>query len=187
MKFLGSIFLVPAGLCLLLGGCATAVDPSDTSLSMVFGYIDMTTAPVTLKEVLIRRYSRPTITLEAAVERNTWTERGGLFWHLGVEPGTYQIYSFGDGKDSYDYGDESQNGTAIRIEKPGLYFMGSYSYTIKPRKTPGPEEFYLTPTASQHEAELLERLIRVMESKKDDKVYVRQYGWLTKRLAELKR
>ena len=65
--------------------------------------------------------------------------------------------------------------------------MGSYAYTIKPRQIPGPEEFYLKPTASQHEAELLERLIRVMDSKNYDRIYPRQYGWLKKRLSELKR
>ncbi len=186
MKLFRLLFLLPAGLWILLSGCATTVDPKDENLSMIYGYIDMSAAPSVLKEVSIRE-DGGWGNVDTAVERNAWTERGGMFWHLGVEPGSYQIHSFGDGKNRYKYGKDGQSGTTIRIEKPGIYFMGSYAYTIKSKQTSGSDGFDLKPTASQHEVELLERLIKIMESKKDDKVYVRQYGWLKKRLSELKR
>ncbi|MDH4235590.1 MAG: hypothetical protein OEV15_10715 [Gallionella sp.] len=188
MKFFHLLFLLLTGLGILLSGCATPpVDPSDETVSMIYGYIDMSAAPSALKEVSVRRYSEPAGNVDTNVERNAWAERGGLFWQLGVRPGIYQIYSYGDEKNRFIYNEERQSETAIRIEEPGLYFLGSYSYPVKSAQRSGVDALDLKVAKSPSEVNLLERLIKMMESKKDDRVYLRQYGWLKMRLSELKR
>lgn len=189
LGFLKSIHVVLlAGLVIILSGCATApVDPQDETVSMVYGYIDMKAAPSALKEVSIRRYSEPVGNIDTSVERNAWTERGGLFWQIAVKPGTYQIYAYGDDKTHFIYNGQRLSETAIRIDAPGLYFMGSYSYPIKLDQSSESDPPDLKLVRSPSEVELLERLVKMMELKKDDLVYLRQYGWLKMRLSELKR
>jgi len=188
MRFFGLLLFLPAVLGILFSGCATPpVDPLDETVSMVYGYIDMSAAPSPLKNVSIRRYSKPTGNVDATVERNVWTERGGLFWQLGVRPGTYQIYAYGDDENKFIYRMGKQGDGAIRVDEPGLYFMGSYLYPSKLTQSRDPGNLDLKLVGSPSEVELVERLIKVMESRQEDLMYLRQYSWLKKRLSELKR
>jgi len=188
MRFVRLLSFLPATLGILLSGCATPpVDPWDETVSMVYGYIDMSAAPSPLKVASIRRFSEPVSDVDTTVERNAWTERGGLFWQLGVKPGTYQIYAYGDDENKFIYRMGKQGDGAIRVDEPGLYFMGSYLYPSKLMQSRDPGSLDLKLVGSPSEVELVERLIKVMESRKEDLIYLRQYSWLKKRLSELKR
>lgn len=183
MKILRSLrLLLPVALLVILSGCAS-VDPKDETLSMVYGYMGghaTLTSPITwgkLKDV------GPSAEIyDLNVERDFW-ERGGLFWHMGVKPGTYQLGDFGVPNGTYEYGKSSKNITTFRINQPGLYYMGSYWHTHVGKVIVSGFEVKKINTPT--EREIVQRLIKLFETEGDDKVYVRQYNLLKKRLAQL--
>src|SRR5687767_10224702 len=102
----------------LVAGCATteSVDPKDTSTSLVFGYFDAKDAPSSVDWVSIKQYG-------AASGYYNVSTKNGLFWHVGVEPGSYQVEKFGGVKRllifgsevEYNYGTRGRNETAVRV------------------------------------------------------------------------
>lgn len=174
----------------LLGGCATTepVDPNDERMSLVFGYFDVKDAPSSVDWVSIKRYG-------AGPEYYHAGMKDGLFWHVGVNPGSYQVEKFGGVKRvlifgnavEYNYGTRGRNETAVRIVRPGIYFMGSHRYVVHEGGLFQPDQFEMQPAKSPTEKELLARLIAELESDKELRVYTRQIGLAKKRLAELSR
>jgi hypothetical protein len=184
MKFFLSAFLLPTVLLTLFSGCATnSIDPKDETLSMVYGYMGGNSSlfgPMTwgnLKEI-----RQPAAYHKLNVVRN-FSERGGMFWHMGLKPGSYQMDDFGLPNGTYLYGKASKNITAIRITEPGLYYMGSYWHENNSKIIV--IGFDIKRINKPTEREIVQRLIKEFESEGNNKVYVRQYNLLKKRLAEL--
>lgn len=185
MKFIRSIFLLPVVLLMLLSGCATnPIDPKDDSLSMVYGYMGGNASLFgPIKWAKLKENRKPAIYHELKIERE-FTERGGIFWHIGLKPGSYQLDDFGLPDMIFYYGKVDKNDTVIRLTKPDIYFMGSYWHESN-NKIFSQSTFDIKRINKPTEREIVQRLIKVFESEGDNKVYVRQYNLLKKRLAEL--
>jgi hypothetical protein len=176
------------GLALVVGGCATSgppVDPKDDTRSIVFGYFDMTDAPSGVEWVSLKLYGDKPVWYTLPV-------KDGLFYHVGIEPGAYQVEKFGKNpgflsntKYVYNFGTRGRNETARRIDKPGLYFLGAYKYVKHPTGWFEQGKFEMQPIRTPSEKELLTRLIKILESDGDLRAYSRQLALAKRRLAEL--
>ena len=173
-------------LALLVGGCATSdpIDPKDPNLSLVYGYIDMEDAPSSLGWVHIMLYDGKNKGYFTGVH-------DGLFFHLGVKPGPYQVDRFGrhptfwsNTEYSYDFGTRGRNETAVRIDTPGVYFMGAYKYVDVHTGWFEQGKFRMERTTTPNERELLTRVLAILQ--KDDAQYTRQIDSVRQRLAQLR-
>lgn len=180
--------LAIVGFVFILTGCAsTMVDPKDETLSLVYGYVDMSDGPSKLEWVSIKQYSGDS-------GWYTVPAKDGLFWHIGVEPGSYQVEKFGGTggfflarrEHEYNFGTKGRNETAIRISTPGVFFMGAYKYVDHPGGFLKQDKFDMKPTKEPSEKELLQRLIKELESDEEMRPYVRQINLAKKRLASLR-
>lgn len=175
---------------LSLAGCAgggVPVDAKDETLSLVYGYFDMTDAPSRVDWVRLKDY-----TAKGEIDGYTIAAKDGLFFHVGVEPGSYQVESFGsDGgffatPVRYSFGGKGRNVTATRIQKAGLYYLGAHKYVKHPGKGFfDPDRFDMQPVKTPGEKEVLQRLVQRLESDKGLASYTRQLQLAKKRLAEL--
>ena len=89
---------------------------------------------------------------------------GGLFFHVGVEPGSYQVDKFGvssflRGEHQYNFPRQGGGGTTARIEKPGIYFRGAYKYKSVKSGMFEQAKFGIERVPTPVEAELLQRLL----------------------------
>jgi hypothetical protein len=119
----------------------------------------------------------------------------GLFFHVGIRPGSYQVDRFGGMGGiplltrrpfEYDFGGKGRNRTATRIHRPGVYFLGAHRYVNHAGK--GffeADRFDMAPAKSPGEKELLQQLIQHLEADRELARYTRQIERLKKRLAEL--
>jgi hypothetical protein len=185
-----SAFLCSATLLSLsLGGCAgTPIDPKDDSVSLVYAYFDMADAPSNLEWASLKRYGE---------KENLWysmAAREGLVFHIGIGPGSYQIEKFGGmggipllTRKPYEYlfGTQGRNDTAIRITKPGVYFLGTYKYVDHPGGLFKADKFAMKPLPAPSERDVLQRLITLLESDSELKIYGRQIALAKRRLSEL--
>jgi hypothetical protein len=176
MKFFRGFTL---GLALLLAGCGSApVSSTDESLSLVFGYFDMKDAPTKAQWVGLKQYgSKDAGTYRISVD-------DGLFFHVGVEPGSYQVDKFGGssflrGEYVYNFGGKGRNSTSIRIQKPGVYFLGAHRYVAHAGK------FDMQPAKSPTEKEVLQRVVKQLEADRSLAPYTRQLKLARERLAQL--
>jgi hypothetical protein len=189
---LARLWLPTLVMALTLTGCASAppVDTRDETRSLVFGYFDMADAPSKVEWVSLRRYD--------AQKPGEWYAlevKDGLFFHVGIAPGSYQVEKFG-GKGGipllttrqfeYNFGSKGRNATAVRIREPGLYFLGAHQYVNHAGKGMfAPDKFEMVAVKTPTEKELLARLVKVMESDKELSAYARQLGLAKRRLARL--
>jgi hypothetical protein len=188
MKLLRWLF--PLVLALGIGGCASnsPVDPKDESLSLVYGYFDMKDAPTSLDWVSIKQYG---------TKDGGWyhlSAKDGLFFHVGVEPGSYQVDKFGGTggmlltrrEVEYHYGGKGRNATAVRIARPGVYFLGTHQYVNHAGKGFfAPDKFEMKPARSPTEKEVLRRVIERLENDKELAGYTRQLRLAKQRLSQL--
>jgi len=187
-------WLLPFLFPLLIAGCASTpdpVDPKDETVSLVFGYFDMKDAPSSLDWVSLKKYG-------GKAEDGGWytiSAKEGLFFHIGIEPGSYQVDKFGGMGGiplltrrpfEYNYGGKGRNATAIRINKPGVYFLGAHQFVNHAGK--GffeADRFDMKRTPAPGEKELLKRVIQQLETDKEHAGYTRQLRQAKQRLAEL--
>ena len=184
--------IVMAACVLAAAGCASKgepIDPKDETMSMVYGYFDMTDAPSDLRWVSIKKYGDKPLFYEAGAKE-------GLFWHVGVAPGSYQVETFGGNGGipmltsspyRYNFGTRGRNDTAIRIKRPGLYYMGSYKYVEHKGGFMEADRFEMKSVRAPSEKEILQRLVKAMESDDELRAYTRQIAWAKSRLAQLSR
>ncbi|WP_019139984.1 hypothetical protein [Noviherbaspirillum massiliense] len=172
---------------IVLAGCAgPAVDPKDETLSLVYGYVDMTDAPSSLEWVSIKKYGGQAGWYNVPA-------KDGLFWHIGIEPGAYQVEKFGGRGGSfltrrdheYLFGTKGRNETAIRIQTPGVFFMGAYKYVDHAGGFWKQGQFEMKALKAPSEKELLQRLIKELEADDEMREYTRQINLAKKRLATL--
>jgi hypothetical protein len=181
-------------LSVLVAGCASTpdpVDPADETVSLVFGYFDMKDAPSGVDWVSLKKY-------DSKQKDGEWyhlAAREGLFFHVGIEPGSYQVDKFGGMGGiplltrrpfEYSYGNKGRNATAVRIQKPGVYFLGAHQFVNHAGK--GffePDRFDMQRAKAPTEKDLLQRLVKVLETDKEYAGYQRQLRLAKKRLSEL--
>lgn len=178
---------------LALAGCASAppVDTRDATRSLVFGYFDMAEAPSKLEWVSLRRY-------DGTQKPGEWyglEVKDGLFFHVGIAPGSYQVEKFGGTGGiplltrkhfEYNFASKGRNSTAARIREPGLYFLGAYQYVNHAGKGLfAPDRFEMVPLKTPTEKEILARLVKELESDKELSAYTRQLALAKRRLSQL--
>jgi hypothetical protein len=148
------ILLLAAVLAMLAGcgGGGHGRDINDPSNSLVFGYVDMADAPTKVSGVHIMQVAPPT-------EKPYWGAdvREGMFYTYYLPPGSYRLSSlhgssFLRGEYQYDMGRQGSDAT-VRIQKPGIYFLGAYKYKSVKSK------FAMEPVSSPSEADLLQKLL----------------------------
>jgi hypothetical protein len=145
----------------LLAGCASSGperDINDPTNSLVFGYIDMDDAPTSISYATIMQVAPPT-------KAPYWGlgVRKGLFYSAHLPPGSYQLSRFGGsgffaGEHAYNFPRQG-NQTALRIDKPGIYFLGSYKYKSEKSGMFEAGKFSMQKVAKPTEAELLKRIL----------------------------
>jgi hypothetical protein len=178
-------------LALALAGCAGGgqpVDAKDGRLSLVYGYFDMSDAPSKADWVWMRQYEPKA---REATGYNLAAHEG-VFFHVGVEPGSYQVEKFGSRGGfmstpvEYNFGGRGRNGTAVRITAPGVYFVGAHRYVKHPGKGFfDPDRFDMLPAQAPGEKEILRRVVQKLETDPELKDYTRQLQMAKKRLGEL--
>ena len=86
----------------------------------------------------------------------------------------------------YNFGGKGRNRTAIRIQKPGVYFVGAHRYVNHAGKGVfAADKFAMEPAKSPTEKELLQRVIKRLETDRDLAPYSRQLKLARQRLARL--
>lgn len=169
-----------------LAACAISdpVDPNDPTRSVVFGYIDMDDAPSSVEWVFIMDYDSD------EEEGYRVPAVDGIFYHVGIAPGPHQVDSFGrfttwwsNTSYTYEFGASGRNETAVRIKKPGVYFMGAYKYVDVATGLFEQGKFEMKRIKRPSEREILAKVLERMEA--DNSEYTRQIGMVRRRLAQL--
>lgn len=154
------LFLL-ATTALLVACGSTSIGPerdiNDPSNSLVFAYVDMSDAPTKIDGASLKPQGEPG------------------YWHMNVardgqllsQPylpvGAYQMASlqgsgFWAGNNVYSFPTYGRNQTAVRIQKPGIYFMGAYRYVKVKTGMFEAGKFAIERVNTPSEAELLQRL-----------------------------
>jgi hypothetical protein len=169
-----------------LNGCAGGGhgrDINDPSNSLVFGFVDMADAPTKVSGAQIMQVAPPT-------DKPYWGTdvREGLFYTYYLPPGSYKLAtlhgsSFMRGEYQYNFPRQGGGDTAVRIDKPGIYFLGAYKYQKVRTGMFEQAKFGIERVPSPSEAELLQRLL-------DNDPELKKSAWADKihqRIARLKR
>lgn len=165
-----------------LVACAGApVDPNDTTRSVIFGYIDMDEAPTSVDRVFIQHYDGTSDGYSVGANK-------GLFYHIGVKPGPYQVTQFGGsgflaGNVIYNFPDTGRNDTALIVEQPGAYFAGSFGYQKIKTGMFEQKQFDIQPIDSPTEAVVLQKVRKRM--RKNNPEYRHAIALVERRIAEL--
>jgi hypothetical protein len=156
----GMLLLVAA--LAALAGCAGGGhgrDINDPSNSLVFGFVDMADAPTKVSGAQIMQVAPPT-------DKPYWGTdvKDGLFYTYYLPPGSYRLAtlhgsSFLRGEHRYNMGRQGGGDTTVRIEKPGIYFLGAYKYTTVKTGMFEQSKFGIERVKSPSEAELLQKLL----------------------------
>jgi hypothetical protein len=184
-RALAGLMLAPL---VMAAGCASSpgnVDPADPNLSIVCGYIDMSKAPSDLRWVSIKAYGK-------GMDHHYRTRvHDGVFFHVGVDPGSYQIDRFGGQGGipmltsrpfEYEWGTRGRNPTAVRIEKPGVYFVGAYGYRPEASGLLEADRFDMQATKTPSESEVLRRVLASIEGDAELRRYALQIQRIRARL-----
>jgi hypothetical protein len=175
---------------LQLVGCATSspVSTDDPNLSLVAGYIDMADAPSKLEWVSLKDHSsaKPQFYGAAVVE--------GVFFHVGIRAGSYQVDSFGGQGGiplltsrpfEYSWGARGRNETAVRIAEPGCYFLGSYAYVPERSGFFEPGKFSMHRRSQPSQRDVFQRVMMAIEARDDLRAYKFQVARLRRALEGL--
>lgn len=143
---------------LALSGCSTPTPrfdkPPEPNLSLVYGHIDMEDAPTKLSWVALKMV-RPVV---KEPYYNFWV-RDGSFFRANVRQGSYKFESFGGGNTTYLFPKQGKGVLDRQIERPGLYYVGSYKFKKISKGLFRSDEFDLVPTDSPSELELLKKIV----------------------------
>ncbi len=154
---------------------------NDPTNSLVFAYVDMSDAPTKIDGA----------SLKPQGEEGYWhmnvAKDGQLLTQPYLPPGAYQIATlegsgFFAGNNVYRFPTYGRNETAVRIQKPGIYFMGAYRYVKVKTGVFEAGKFAIQRVKSPSELDLLQRV------QKED--WVKGTQWearLRNRIAELQK
>ncbi len=168
----------------LLAGCASSGperDINDPTNSLVFGYIDMDDAPTGVAYASVMQVAPPSKTPYWGL-----AVRKGLFYSSYLPPGSYQLSKFGGsgffaGQHEYSFPRQG-NETALRIVKPGIYFLGSFKYKKVRTGMFEQGKFAIERIEKPTEADLLKRIL-------DEGSGIQESAWrdrIRARLAQIK-
>lgn len=167
---------------LLLSACASVppVDPTDTSRSVIFGYIDMAEADTSLDWVYAKNYD--------GSGGYTFSAADGIFYHVAVGPGPYQITRFGGsgffaGDVIYSFPETGRNETAIIVDRPGAYYAGSHKYVEVKTGFLEQSKFDIKTTSTPSEKTVLQQVLKKM--RKDNPEYIHAINLVERRLSQL--
>lgn len=155
------ILLLVAALAALTGcaGGGHGRDINDPSNSLVFGYVDMSEAPTKVSGAQIMQVAPPT-------DKPYWGTdvREGLFYTYYLPAGSYKLATlhgshFLRGEHRYSFPRQGGGDTAVRIDKPGIYFLGAYKYKTVKTGLFEQGKFEIERASNPTEAELLQRLL----------------------------
>jgi hypothetical protein len=145
-----------------VAGCAGGGhgrDINDPSNSLVFGYVDMADAPTKVTGAHIMQVAPPT-------DKPYWGMgvKDGLFYSSYLPPGSYRLSSlhgshFLRGEHQYNMGRQGGGDTTVRIDKPGIYFLGSYKYKNVKTGMFEQSKFGIERVSTPGEAELLQKML----------------------------
>ena len=162
------VALASLAIALLLVSCASGPpgrDVNDPTSSLVFGYMDMADAPTEVDWVSLKQVGTPT-------DEGYWSlgVDDGLVFNQYLPVGSYQMAQFGGsgfmaGDVRYSFPAYGKNETAVRITKPGVYFLGSFKYVKVKTGLFAPGKFDIERTSTPTERELLERIQKLKEMK----------------------
>lgn len=170
-----------AALALWIAGChgSGVVQDAAADRSLVYAYFDLSEANVPLGWARLKQVlpvvERPYFRMR--YRRDAENKFGALVWYEDVAPGSYQMTEFGGEKKAWggrakvtlQLGDSGSNQTAIRIDQPGIYFLGAYRYKVvgRERSRGWPftvrTTFELVPLESPGPRDLLKRLLEAAE------------------------
>jgi hypothetical protein len=157
-RILFVIWLFTLGLLTGCGSSGPKRNIDDPTNSLVFGYIDMEEAPTGVASAWITQVAPPS-------ETSYWSlgVSDGLFYNSYIPPGSYQLSKFGGsgffaGEHEYSFPRQG-NQTALRISKPGIYFLGSFKYKAVKTGMFEQGKFSIEKTDKPTEAELLKRIL----------------------------
>ena len=176
------IWLVLCSLALAASaGCASSGHErniNDPTNSLVFGFVDMDDAPTSISYASIQQVAPPT-------EEPYWhlSVRKGMFYSVYLPTGSYQLSSFGGsgffaGEHRYNFPRQG-NQTALRIDRPGIYFLGSFKYKTEKSGLFEVGKFSMQKVNKPTEAELLKRIL-------DEGSGVKDSAWRDRIQARLK-
>lgn len=161
-----------------LAGCSTArIQDTPPDRSLVFVYVDFTENEMDLYWTKMKKVSpvseTPFFNIIGVRNFDGKNKYGYLLWYEFLENGSYQLASFG-GKQTL-YMRQKQltllmpemggNQTSLRVQKPGIYYMGSFKY--KPELSTWAEvggvrnKFTMEPFRGPSETEMLKKLLEV--------------------------
>lgn len=143
----------------LLSGCAGTIGPernlNDPTNSLVFAFVDMKDAPTKVDGA----------SLKPQGEEGYWhmSVEDGLMYQQYLPLGSYQLATlsgsgFFKGNYVYTFPAYGKNQSAIRIQKPGIYFLGSFRYKEVKTGLLEAGKFDIERAGVPTEAELLERI-----------------------------
>lgn len=107
----------------------------------------------------------------------------GLFYHLGIPPGSHQIENFNAIKfyrDNFLYYYKPGQ-TGIRIKQPGVYFIGSFKLKVIESNFFKEDSYKMMMVSEPNEKTLLFKILKICKEKK----YGRQIRMIEHRLEEL--
>jgi hypothetical protein len=169
----------------LLSACAGGGhgrDINDPANSLVFGYVDMADAPTKVSGAQIMQVAPQT-------DKPYWgtNVRNGVFYTYYLPPGSYKLAtlhgsSFLRGEFQYNFPRQGGGETTVRIDKPGIYFLGAYKYKDVKSGFFEQGKFDIQRVNTPSEAELLRR---ILEEEKELKGSVWEER-IRQRLARLK-
>jgi len=188
--FVRSRILLLVVSALIVGGCSSSVtkivDPKNKKIAFVYGYINMNEAKARLSWVALRRYRPSAQRYGSDIIDGTFFQSDGIFFHIGVDLGTYQVERFGSNANSgyfYTFGASGKNVTARNINKPGLHYMGAYKYISEKDRWGRAKKFSMKQTKQPTEKELLTALLKHVKYHYSE--YPQQINWIEQRLAQL--
>jgi hypothetical protein len=139
-------------------------EPRDDRQSLLFGFIDMDREGPDLEWASLQQ-AAPLIK-EPLREMRVDPDMDGFFYLENVPPGSHQLHAFGGGNyfaghAGYAMRLHDRNATAVRIDKPGLYYLGTYRFDVSWERD-GMRRvgaWDLKPRAYPGEAQLLKKLL----------------------------
>jgi hypothetical protein len=141
------------------GGGGHGRNINDPSNSLVFGYVDMSDAPTKVSGVQIMQVAPQT-------DKPYWGTdvREGMFYTYYLPPGSYRLAtlhgsSFLRGEYQYNFPRQGGGDTTVRIDKPGIYFLGAYKYKDVKTGLFQQGKFDIERVNTPTEAELLQRML----------------------------
>jgi hypothetical protein len=173
MRKLWWCLVVP--LVMLLAGCGGTVQLRDVPAerSLVYAYLDFSEVKLNLNWAKLRQVlpviEKPYYGMGYIPDpQNPYRV---LVWHEDLGNGTYQVSGFGGVsvyitqkvKINIHMPDTGKNATAVRIERPGIYFLGAYKVTM-----PGSRwgafinrNYVIEPVAPPPETDMLKQLLAI--------------------------